>query len=269
MPNLLSSSSTRTTLTQTLALSAGVISAYVWLNIPALAQYSLQAFAGCVLLYFILKKLNDARVWELLPKTAVDEMTLVTFAFLILIGATGGTTSVFFSLIFVYLFFVSMTMHRWTSIIVTLVTLLFFYALNPNLTASLNLSHLAGIPLVMVFFLFARYQHQQAKDKQTLINIEKNEVYSYKIYLEQKEEELKKTENATWDWLYFFESFLFGFVQPKLDQLIEMASFPQNQNAIKGQLTLIRLELEKLKVKIKQLQDNNNDNSNTTQSPQA
>ncbi|GEM_PF-405928 len=259
----------RKTLAQTLVLSAGIILAYVWLKIPVLAQYSLQAFAGCILLYFILKKLNDARVWELLPKTAVDEMTLVTFAFLILIGATGGTTSVFFSLIFVYLFFLSMTMHRWTAIIITLLILLFFYTLNPSLTSSLNLSHLVGIPLVMVFFLFARYQHQQAKDKQTLINIEKNEVYSYKVYLQQKESELKKAENTTWDWLYFFESFLFGFVQPKLDQLIEMSSFPQNQKAIKGQLTLIRLELEKLKVKIKQLQTSHHDNSNTTQSPQA
>lgn len=267
MPNLPASIHTKKTLAQTLALSASIILAYTWLNIPTLAQYSLQAFAGCIFLYFILKKTNDARIWELLPKTAVDEMILVTFAFLILIGATGGTTSVFFSLIFVYLFFVSMTMYRWTSIIITLLTLFFFYTLDSNLSASLNLSHLAGIPLVMVFFLFARYQHQQAKEKQTLVNIEKNEVYSYKIYLEQKESELEKAEDTTWDWLYFFENFLFGFLQPKLDQIIEMSDFPQNQSAIKGQLTLLRLELEKLKIKIKQQQNkqsSNDTNSNSS-----
>ncbi len=265
MPAFLSSTRTRETLAQILVLSAGIIGAYVWLNVTVLAQFSLQAFASCVLVYFILKKINEAGVWQVLPTTAVDEMVLVTFAFLILIGATGGTTSVFFSLIFVYLFFVSMTMYRWTSITITLETLLFFYALNPNLNAELNLSHLAGIPLVMVFFLFARYQHEQSKEKQTLINIDKNEIYSYKIYLEQKESELVQAEDKTWDWLYFFENFLFGFLQPKLDQLIEMADFSQNQTAIKGQLTLIRLELEKLKVKIKHLQAANKSNSISAQ----
>ena len=256
MSALTQSPSSKKTLAEILMLSASIIAAYVWLNIPALAQLSLQAFAGCILLYFILKKINDAKLWELLPKTAVDEMALVSFAFLILIGATDGTTSVFFSLIFVYLFFVSMTMNRWTAIIITLETLLFFYAINPDVTASLNLSHLASIPMVMVFFLFAKYQHEQAKAKQTLIEIENNEIYSYKVYLGKKESELEQAEDKTWDWLYFFESFLFGFLQPKLDQIIEMSQFPQNQQAVKGQLTLLRLEIEKLKVKIKQLQKN-------------
>ncbi len=247
----------RHTLAQTLALSASIIIAYIWLQIPSLAQFSLQAFAGCILLYFLLKKLNDSAIWELLPTTHVDEMTLVSFAFLILIGATGGTTSAFFSLIFVYLFFVSMTMNRWTSIIVTLVTTLFFYALNPNVAQTLNLSHLAGIPLVMVFFMFARYQLEQTQHKQAVIEIEKNEIHSYKIYLNHKEKELSQAKDNTWDWLYFFESFIFGFLQPKLDQIINLTQFEQNLPTIKGQLTLLRLELEKLKVQIQKQQDSN------------
>ncbi len=244
----------RHTLAQTLVLAAAIILAYIWLHIPVLAQFSLQAFAACILLYFILKKINEARVWELLPTTHVDEMSLVTFAFLILIGATGGTTSVFFSLIFVYLFFVSMTMRRWTCIAVTLLTTLFFYALNPDLAQNLNLSHLASIPLVMVFFMFAKYQYDQARHKQTLIDIENNEIYSYKIFLQHKEQELEQAHGQTWDWLFFFENFIFGFIQPKLDQLVEMAQFPQNLEAIRGQLVLMHLEIEKLKVQIKQNQ---------------
>lgn len=233
------------------ALTAAIASAYYWLSISSLAQYSLQAFAACFILYFILKKANEAAIWEVLPSTAIDEMILVSFAFLILIGATGGAagaaSSPFFSLIFVYLFFVSMTMERLTAIIVTLLTLLFFYALSPAPLAELPLSQLAGIPLVMVFFLFAKYQYEQAKQKQTLLQIEHNEVHSYKIFLDRQAEELDSAEANTRDWLEYFQGFLFGFLQPKLEQMMQMVEFPQNSQAVKGQLTLIRIELEKLK----------------------
>jgi len=237
----------RKTLAQTLALSASIIIAYLWLSIPSLAQYSLQAFGVCFILYFILKKANEAAIWEILPSTAVDEMVLVTFAFLIMIGATGAASSIFFSLVFVYLFFVSMTMERWTSIIITLLTLLFFYALNPSINSQTEYSHLISIPLVMVFFLFAKYQHQQAKEKQTLLQIEHNEVHSYKIFLDQKQEELSCAEQNTHNWLEYFEQFLFGFLRPKLEKTLQMLEFSQNHNAVKGQLTLIRIELERLK----------------------
>ncbi len=242
----------RHSLGESLALSAAAITAYVWLSFPAFAQYSLQVFALCILFYFILKKANDAAIWQVLPTTAVDEMTLVTFAFFILIGATGSTTSVFFFLIFVYLFFVSMTMQFWTAIVITLETLLFFYAHSPNISNNLNLSHLISIPVVMTFFLFAKYQYEQAREKQTLIEIESNEINNYQIFLEQKDSQLKLTEGKMVDWLRYFYSFLFGFFRPKLEQLIEMVEFPQNSKTIKGQLTLINLELEKIKNSLQQ-----------------
>ena len=249
----------RRTLAQSLALSTSIIIAYLWLSIPSLAQYSLQAFGACFIFYFILKKANEAAIWEVLPSTAVDEMVLVTFAFLILIGATGGASSIFFSLVFVYLFFVSMTMERWTSIIITLLTLLFFYALNPNISTQVEFSHLISIPLVMVFFLFAKYQYEQAKEKQTLLQIEHNEVHSYKIFLDQKQEELSSAEQTTLNWLEYFEKFMFVFLQPKLEQTLQMMEFPQNHNAVKGQLTLIRIELERLKDWFKKNRSNTRD----------
>lgn len=252
-----SSANIRRTLAQSLALSTSIVIAYLWLSFPSLTQYSLQAFGACFILYFILKKLNEAAIWEILPTTAVDEMVLVTFAFLILIGATGGITSIFFPLVFVYLFFVSMTMERWTSIATTLLTLLFFYALSPSINSKSDLSNLISIPLIMIFFLFAKYQYEQAKEKQTLVEIEHNEIHSYKIFLDQKENQLSQAETNTWDWLKYFDSFLFGFLQPKLDQTIQMMQFPQNHNAVKGQLTLMRIELEKLKEWLSTQKQNN------------
>lgn len=232
----------RRSLAQILALSAAVFAAYVWLSFTSLAQYSLQVFALCILLYFVLKKLNDAAVWEILPTTAVDEMTLVTFAFLILIGATGGDESVFFPLIFIYLFFLSMTMRVATAITLCLEVLLFLYALSPSPSLLL-----VNIPIVMTFFLFAKYQYDQAKTKQTIIEIESNELNSYQIFLQQKDLQLNEAEGKTWGWVKFFNSFVFDFLQPKIDNLIQLVEFPQNHSMVKGQLTLIRLELEKLK----------------------
>ena len=242
----------RHTLAQTLALSASIVVAYIWLSFPTFALYSLQAFAGCVLLYFILKKLNQAAIWELLPATAVDEMTLVTFAFLILIGNTGGTVSYFFALIFIYLFFVSMTMRFWTSIIITLETLLFFYALAPNLSSSLNLSHLISIPVVMTFFLFAKYQYDESKQKETLIKLDSDEINLYQKYVSQQTSQLVANEQTKQGIIQFFSSFLFDFMEKKLDLLLEMIDFPQNRNSIKGQLTLMRLEIEKIKTQLAQ-----------------
>lgn len=259
------SASIRKTLLQTFALSTSIICAYTWLSVPSLVQYSLQAFAACFILYFILKKANKAAIWEVLPTTDVDEMVLVTFAFLILIGATGATTSVFFSLTFVYLFFVSMTMERWTSIAITLLTALFFYALQPSLDSNLHLSHLISIPLVTVFFLFAKYQHELAKEKQTLVSIEHNEIHSYKIFLDQKEKELEDVATNTRGWLKFFDNFLFNFLQPKIEQTLQMIEFPQNKNAVKGQLTLMRIELERIKKLVQEAQDSNQQSQDNSQ----
>ncbi len=232
-------------LAQILALSASVIVAYLWLSIPALAPYSLQAFAGCILLYFILKRANQAQIWQILPTTAVDEMVLVTFAFMILVGATDGTTSIFFPLMFVYLFFVSMTMNLTTSIVMTLETSLFFYALNPHLQ-QLNLSHLISLPVVMTFFLFAKYQYEQAKRNQNLVEIEKNEIHSYQIFLQHKESELANIKQNSNQTSQYFVSFIEHYLQPKLDQISNMLDFSQNRQTIKGQLSLIKIQLEKI-----------------------
>jgi hypothetical protein len=232
-------------LAQTLALSASVIVAYFWLSLPVLAQYSLQAFALCILLYFILKRANQAKIWQILPTTAVDEMVLVTFAFFILVGATDGTTSIFFPLMFVYLFFVSMTMNLMTSIIMTLETTLFFYALNPHLQ-QLNLSHLISLPVVMTFFLFAKYQYEQAKRNQNLVEIERNEINSYQIFLQHKESELNSLRQNSSQTSQYFVSFIQNYLQPKLDQISNMLDFSQNRQTIKGQLSLIKVQLEKI-----------------------
>jgi hypothetical protein len=254
---------------QILALSAAIVVAYVWLSLPPLAEYSLQAFAGCILLYFLLKRINQARLWELLPSTAVDEMTLVSFAFLLLVGGSQGTQSVFFPLIFVYLFFVSMTMNLITAIVISLETMIFFYALTPSAT-QLNLSHLFSIPVVMIFFLFAKYQYDQAQYQQNLAEIEAEEIHSYQVFLNSKTQQLDQSQQQTQRLSQYLISFIQHYLQPKLEQIKRMLDMDYaestagnaeetglkrnrtsiNQASIKGQLTLIEVQLEKVVSKL-------------------
>ncbi len=235
---------------QIFALSASVIIAYIWLSIPFFKQYALQAFAGCILFYFILKKLNDAKIWEILPATAIDEMTLTIFAFLIAIGATGGTTSLIYPLVFVLLFFISMTTSFATAITISLELILFFYALSPN-PELINIPNLFSIPLVMTFFLFAKYQYLQAKQNQTLVEIENNTIHHYQISLEDKDSELTHTKQNSRLASSLTINFIKKFLQPKLNSMQQMLNFQDNKQAIKGQLTIINIQLEKLLQQLK------------------
>lgn len=238
-------------LAQLLALSGSIVVAFVWLNVPPLHQFSLPAFGGCILLYFLLKKINDAKIWQLLPTTAVDEMVLVTFAFLILIGATDGASSVFFFLSYVYLFFVSMTIDIWPATVLTLETVLFLYALTPDLSW-LNFSHLLSLPVVMSFFLFGRFQYQRAKENQNIIEIEHHQLNNYQIYVANQQQQLHhlhQQANITSDYLLIF---LENYLQPKITQLQNLINFPANINPIKGQLALINLKITALIAQLKQ-----------------
>jgi len=230
---------------QILALSTSIVIAYIWVNFPGLKQYSLQALACCILFYFILKKMNDAKIWEILPATAVDEMTLTVFAFLIAIGATGGTASLIYPLIFILLFFISMTTSFVTTITISLELILFFYALSPS-PELINLPNLISIPLVTTFFLFAKYQYLQAKQNQTLVEIENNTIHHYQISLEDKNSELTHTKQNSRLTNSLTINFVQNFLQPKLESVQQMLNFADNKQAIKGQLTIINLQLEKL-----------------------
>ncbi len=253
-------------LAQILALSASIITAYLWLSIPFLEQYSLQVFAGCFLLYFVLKKINDSQIIEILPATAVDEMVLVVFAGLILIGSTQNTNSPFFPIIFVLLFLISMTMKFSTALVISLEFFLFFYANAAGLT-QLNLSNLTSIPIVMTFFLFAKHQYQQAKENRTLVEIENNEIHNYQIFLEAEAEKINQLKENSAQISQYFVSFLKNYLQPKLIQVQNMVSFGQNSQAVKGQLNLINIQIEKVAAALLARQKNTGQQTTTQPSP--
>lgn len=151
----------------TLLLSLMVGWAFIWLKTPSLSPYALQLFGSSVLSYFIIKKINKADFWQLLPSPVSLEMAAATLAFLLVIGATGNLHSPLFALTFIHLFFLALSTHTITALIITVEIMLFHYGLAQDIT-SLEISSLLSIAIVMGFFLLVKdqflkvFQHQVA-----------------------------------------------------------------------------------------------------------
>ncbi len=153
----------------TLLLSLMVGGAFVWLKTPTLAPYSLQLFGISVLGYFVIKKLNKAEFWQLLPSHASLEMAAATLAFLLVIGATGNLHSPLFALTFVHLFFLALSTHTLTAIILTFAIMLFHYGMAKDITA-LEISSLMSIAIVMGFFMLVKDQFLKVFKQQVALN---------------------------------------------------------------------------------------------------
>jgi len=243
---------------QTLFITLAVIFAYIWFNIPILADYSLQAFAFSILLYIILKRLNQTNVWNILPNTAVDEMSLITFSFLILVASTGAVTSIFFPLNYVLIFFLAMTCTAPTAIITTLELSIFYYALSPNLLPY-NISMIVSLPVILIFFLFAKRQYEDLQKSKQVIAMENEQIINYQQFVEEQNKRIFGLENQNQQLTKTVKLpqieqlviFLEQDLRPKITQLQKLSKFRQNKMIIQSQLTLMGLEIEKLLKKFK------------------
>lgn len=159
----------------TFLLTLAIAAAYWWVSVPELNMYSLQAIAGVMLLYFLLKRVAKAKYWHVMPAALTIETALVTFAFLILIGSTGNTSSILFPLSYVHLFLIAFSSEPLTSIVATVAIVLFHYALTAVIGSS-QVVTLLSLPLIMIFFLFAERQHEEVVRDRIIIAQETSEL---------------------------------------------------------------------------------------------
>jgi hypothetical protein len=213
---------------QSLLLALAIALAFWWINQPVLSLYSLQAFSLSIFLYFVSKRISKSKLWHVLPGHESWEMVVATFAFCLVIGATGNTSSPFFVLTFIHLFFLVMTTHYSTSLVSAGLLVLFHYALSPEEVAT-NWPTLLSIPVILIFFLFGKRQRDEVLREQKLLAI-----------TQQDERSLS--------------SFASIFLKHKLNQLKELLKYPQmNQDALLGQLLLIEIELDKVLAQVEPL----------------
>ena len=142
---------------QALLMTSSVIAAYVFLQVPALSQYSLQLFALLFLVYWLLQRRSHRRLFYPFAQQFSANILLLNLAFMLLIGGSGGLSS-------------------------PLQLVLFYLGLGLNSASSLltamtmtELSNLLAIPLVMLFYLFGKNQYQKAHYQTLLLDSEKQE----------------------------------------------------------------------------------------------
>lgn len=145
----------------TLALLLSIALAYLWLQVPVLRNYSFQIFALFVAGFFFVKRFKKAKLWHILPDVASFEITLITFSFLLLIGATGNTQSYFFPLGYIHLFFLVMASEAPTAIVATITIMLFHYSIEPSLSLP-TVQGIITLPIMLSIFLFAKKQYDEA-----------------------------------------------------------------------------------------------------------
>ncbi len=217
----------------TLLLVLGIGAIYFWLHVPELKIYSLQVFAGLGLGYFVLKIVTRKKLRQFLPTTMSLETVMATMAFLLLVGSTGNTASWFFPLSYVYLFFIAFSSHVVTSLVIAFLVVLFHYGLNPEMSQA-GLASLISLPVVMIFFLYAKLQYQD--------NLEEER------QLKEDQETISKMSSTN----FRAQSFLQNFLQTKLRQLESLAQYPRNASLVKAQLKMINLRLTEFIKKLEQ-----------------
>jgi len=212
----------------TVVLLLAIVGAYFWLQIPGLNQFSLQVFVACIAAYLILKRVSKTTFWHLAPATLSVELALVTFSFLLLIGFTGNTSSLFYPLGYVHLFFVAFASRPATSFVTILGVMFFHYALLSSVTPN-DVSLLLTLPVMWFFFIFAKAQYQQATREQSIID---------------QDEQLIVRYNDCHQQLF---SFIHSFVGPKLQFLSQLLEHPvENKQTVLSQITLLQVEIEKV-----------------------
>ncbi len=136
-----------------------------WLVVPGLADLALQGFVGALGLFFITKRLQNAKMWHVLPHTHSPELGLLTFAFYLLIGATGNLSSPLLPLSFIHTFVVVFTAGPYTAIVTAASAFVFHWYQAPAIGMS-EIVSLSIIPLLLVYFLFARRQYDALKQEE-------------------------------------------------------------------------------------------------------
>ncbi len=174
------------------------------------------------------------------------EIALATFAYLLLIGATGNTQSVFFPLTYVNLFFLVFSTQPITAIITTVAIMMFHYGLEESMTIT-EISSLVTLPIILFFFLFAKNQYQTVKQTEKQL---------------QEEDELILQEEHS------IISFIESFLKPRLNNLKQLSQTDPQQatsviNDIKQEVTLLEHHIEGFMANHTSTTTNtNNDNQN-------
>jgi len=231
--------------TQYSALIVAVVFSYLWIAIPSLNLYALQATATLVLMYS-LKKLfqkkrqvhrastmsyvsQTNRKQEFFPSSKKQsqaslraELFMLVSALLLLIGHTGGISSIFLPGLYVLLFIAVFALQPLSLVLLGMLIPTFLWAILPHTPSLHEISTLISFPLLIPLMLFAKLQYQEAQEDEKEIRV------------------LSDQEN---NMLLFLSTYL----KPKLLQIQQLAMYiDDNKTNIQKQIALLLEETKNL-----------------------
>ncbi|MBI5151091.1 MAG: hypothetical protein HZA34_00795 [Candidatus Pacebacteria bacterium] len=205
---------------QSFAVVGAILISYIWVRTPELAPYSLQLTAGLVLAYIMMKRVAKTHIFHIAPSSTTAEVGVFTTALFMLIGYTGGVTSIFLPLLYLLLFIGVLSLHTTTIILFEFCIPLYLWALGPVPMTQHQLATLLSFPILLPLLVFARKQYTTAQQE-------------------------KKVEEKLADQTFSAALFLSTFLKPKLQHILELSNYPDhNKRGIQKQLSLTIEELD-------------------------
>jgi peptidoglycan hydrolase CwlO-like protein len=181
-------------LVHTVVVLSSIVLSYLFVSNNFLSQYSLQAVAIATMAFFAVKVVNQQKIHHFIPQYASFEVALITFIFTLLIGATGNTESIFYPLIYIYLFLLVFSTYTQTAIITTLGLMLYQYILMPGWVSYVDTFDLVSIPIVLVFFIFAKQQHEALIQENQQLEAEDNTLAKLETQVDVLTDQLSLTQ---------------------------------------------------------------------------
>lgn len=210
---------------QTAAIFVALICCYLWLAAFGLGYYSPQLAGVLALTYFGIRYARKKHFLPLTEEQSAPEFALVASASLLFIGSTGNVDSIFFPVAYVLIFLLTMSMKPLQAIAVSLGIVFFHYSLMETLSQG-NVSHLISLFLMLFVFLFAKKQYEEHLRDSDVVE-------------KQGAELSDQQSNAI--------LFITTFLKPKLENLLKLSDYPQeNQEVIARQIIIIQEAVEQL-----------------------
>jgi hypothetical protein len=213
-------------LLEALLAFAGLVLAYVWISLPWLRPYSLQATAVFFALYFVSKRLKRSGWHEILPSGETFEAAFLVGAVALVVGYTGGLNSPFLPLFYILLFLTALSLRLSTNVIELFGITLFLWATSSHPFTRDSWISLLAFPFLLPLLAFARMQFDQANEEKCLLAVEERT-------LDSEEKRMAK--------------FLLEFTVPKLRAIRDLLRVtPGNAEIAARQIILLEDESIKL-----------------------
>jgi len=226
-------------------LTMSVLGAYLYLQVPVLRYYALQTFALITIVYLFLQKKQRGKTYLILPENSSANLALINFAFLLLTGASNSLASPFFALTFVQLFFLALAAPNRTALLTVLEIMVFHFSLSIAVNSDFalttaQLSNLLSLPVVMIFYLFAKDQYQRA--------------YFNSLLADAEAKELMRAQSDD----YAVAEFVASLLNKRLPMLEFLLSFPdKNKLMIDSEVKILKKDLNVL---LRQIDKKNQEN---------